>query len=118
MNKISRSEAGLLLDKLIRENIPVVAFFIKDGVQVKLRGFVSKITASVGLEIIARQDSTSTGYLIVPIGEPVGSGCVFAYGDKRELPERTREELAERLGEAVLIIATPGGGQLRLFFTS
>ncbi len=117
-NEISVNEAGLLVDKLMQESIPVIAYFVRDGIQVKMRGFVDTATSDVGLVIVAKQGSLPTGYLTVPTGTPVGSGCTFAYGDKRELPEQTRDELAERLGDAVLIINPPSGGQLRLFFTS
>ena len=115
-NEISPSEAGLLLDKLLKESVPVIAYFIRDGVQVKMPGFVDRVKSGVGLVVVAKQDSIPVGYLTVPIGIPVGNGCTFAYGDTRELPEQTRDELA-KLGEAVLIIYTPDGGQLRLFFT-
>jgi hypothetical protein len=115
-NEISPNEAGLLLDKILGESIPVVAFFIRDSVQVKIRGFVESVTSGAGLVVVAKQDSVPVGYLRVPIGLPVGRGCSFAYGDKRELPEETREESA-KLGEAVLIIYTPDRGELRLLFT-
>lgn len=116
-NEISLNEAGLLINKLMQESIPVIAYFVRDGVQVKLRGFVNSVTSDVGLVVVERQGSIPVGYLTVPIGTPVGNGCVFAYGDKRELPEQTSDELAEKLGEAVLIICPSNGGQLRLFFT-
>jgi hypothetical protein len=105
-----------LLDKIFRECIPVVAFFKRDGVQVKLQGLVDSVTSAAGLVVVAKQDSVPVGYLCVPIGLPIGTGCSFAYGDKRELPVETREESA-KLGEAVLIIYTPDRGELRLFFT-
>lgn len=115
-NEISLDEARLLILKLIEESIPVVAYYIRNGVQAKVRGFVNSVSAEVGLVVVAKQDSTPVGYLAVPIGAPAGEGCRFRYGDKRELPEATRDEWAEKLGEAVLIIYLPGGGELRLFF--
>ena len=115
-NEISLSDAALLIDKLMRESIPVVAYYIRNGVQAKVRGFVDSVTAEVGLVVVAKQDSLPSGYLAVPIGAPPGEGCRFRYGDKRELLEGTREDLAEKLGEAVLIVYPPAGGQLRLFF--
>ncbi len=117
MNEISLDEVGLLVDKLMRESVPVVAFFAsKDGVQVKLRGFVDSVTAEVGLVVAAKQGS-APGYLSVPVGNPVGSGCKFSYGDKRELPEQKRDEWAEKLGEAVLTVLRSDSSRLYLFFT-
>jgi hypothetical protein len=116
--QISLEEAGLLLDKLIQEAVPVVAFFTsKDGVQVKLRGLVDSVTAEVVLVVAAKQEAVSAGYLSVPIGSPVGTDCKFSYGDKRELPEQMRDKWAEELGEAVLTVVGPDSSRLHLFFT-
>ena len=115
-NEISLSEAGLLINKLMRKSIPVVAYYIRHGVQTKVRGFVDRVTAEGELVVVAKQHSGPLGYLAVPIGAPLGNGCRFRFGDKREIPEETRNELAGKLGEAVLIIYLPERGQLRLFF--
>jgi hypothetical protein len=95
----------------------VVAYFVQAGVQVKMRGLVESVTAADGLVLVVKELETPVSYLVVPLGSPVGAGCTFAYGDKRELPEQTREDLAEKLGDAVLIVNSPDGGQLRLFFS-
>jgi hypothetical protein len=115
--EIPLTEASLLLDKFVQERVPVVAFFVRDGVQVKLRGVVNRISPTTGIEIVAQQDSQPIGYLVVPIGNPVGTGCVFRYGETRELSvtDRAREEMNEKLGEAVLLVYT-ASSQLRLFF--
>jgi hypothetical protein len=118
---ISQEEAGLLIDKLMRESIPVVAFFVsKENVQVKFRGFVDSVTSAVGLVLCTVQGApagSANSYLAIPMGDPVGTGCKFVYGDKRELPEEKREEWAGRLGEAALSITVPYGARLNLFFT-
>lgn len=100
-NEISPDEAGLLIHKLMQKSIPVVAYYIRNGVQAKVRGFVDSVTDEVGLVVVAKQDSVPVGYLAVPIGVPVGHECRFRYGEKRELPKETRDELADKLGEVV-----------------
>ena len=118
-NEISSTDAGLLLEKLVRESVPVVAFFISpDGVRSKFRGFVDSVTSGTGITVASKQGSPAeTGYLSVLIGNPAGTGCTFVFGDIRELPEEKREESANKLGEAALSISLPTGARLTLFFT-
>jgi hypothetical protein len=119
-NTISRDEAALLLSKLLNESTPVVAWFTsKNGPTVVLRGFVESITFENGLLISSvrgRPGTSST--LVVPLpGDPLGSECSFMFGDKREIEDSRREELANKYGDAALIVLLPSGARLNLLFT-
>jgi hypothetical protein len=118
-NEISLEDVGLLINKLMTESIPVIAFFVsREGVQVKFRGFVDSVTAEMGLHLATAKGSPEgSSYLSVPVGNPVGSGCRFVFGDKRELPEEKREEWVGKLGDSALTILLPFGARLSLFFT-
>src|SRR5580704_9968376 len=113
-NVISWDEADLLINKLINESIPVVAFFVAaDGAHTTLRGFVDSATAEAGLVVCSTQGNPSAGSrLRVPITE----GGEFAFGDKREMPKASREELAAQYGEAMLVLYLPSGSVFSLIF--
>jgi hypothetical protein len=115
--QIANEVAVLLLDKLIRESTPVVAFYYRGDIRFKLRGVVCAVAAQGGLIVTAQATSRADGYLRLPIGNPVGSGCTFLYDDKRDLPEETRSELTEQIGEAVLAIHTLDMARLELYFS-
>jgi hypothetical protein len=112
-NAISWDEAGLLINKLMKESSPVLAFLVTpDGAHSKLYGFVDSATFDVGLVISAKQGSPSTSSTLkVPI-----AGGEFLYGDKREMAEDIREELAAKYGEAVLMLLLPSGSVFSLIF--
>src|SRR5271165_4451853 len=105
-NVISWDDAGLLIKKLMVESIPVLAFLVTaDGAHAKLSGFVDSVTVDVGLVVCTTQGKPSEGSsLRVPVvrGE-------FLFGDKREMAEDVREELAAKYGEAVLMLCLPSG---------
>jgi len=112
-NVISWDEAGLLINKLMKESIPVLAFLASaDGAHSKLLGFVDSATLDTGLVISTKQGSPSTSsFLRVPV-----SGGEFLFGDKRELDESVREELSAKYGEAVLMLRLPSGSVFSLIF--
>ena len=116
-------DARLLLNKLMSEAIPVVAFFAAvDGSTVVLPGFVSGTKSEDGLVISSVRDlplPLSASILTVKLpGDPPGSECSFMYGDKREVEdERRREELAGKHGDSGLAILLPSGARLNLLFT-
>ena len=112
-NIISWDEAGLLIKKLMTESIPVLAFLVSsDGSQTKLHGFVSSVTAEVGLVVCAEQGKPGTSSSVrVPI-----VGAEFLFGDKREMAEDVREELAAKYGEAILMLRLPAGSVFSLIF--
>jgi hypothetical protein len=115
---IQYNDGILLTKKLLAESIPVVARLASlDGSETGLRGFVDSITFLNGLVGSAVKGSPSTSsHFKVPLpGNPIASECQFFYGDKREIEETKREELAERYGDAVLTIMLPSGSRLNLF---
>lgn len=118
-NEISVIEADLLLRKLIDEAIPVIAFYAsREGVQARVRGFVEAITEVMGLQLTTNQSTAEArSHFSAPMGSPVGNGCRFMYGDKRDLPESVREEWAGELGDMALTILLPYRARLTLFFT-
>ena len=118
-NEISVIEADLLLRKLIDEAIPVIAFYAsREGVQARVRGFVEGVTEVMGLQLSTNQDAGEVrSHLSMPMGSPVGNGCRFMYGDKRELPESVREEWSGELGDMALTILLPYRARLTIFFT-
>ena len=118
-NEISVIEADLLLRKLIEEAVPVVAFYAsREGVQARVRGFVEALTEVMGLQLTTNQGAVEArSHFSAPMGSPVGSGCRFMYGDKRELPESVREEWAGELGDMALTILLPYRARLTLFFS-
>ena len=82
----------------------------------KIRDFVDSVTAEVRLVVVAKQESLPMGHLAVPIGTPAGNGCIFVYGDTRELPEQARDQLANKMCEEVLVILCLQVASLTLFF--
>jgi hypothetical protein len=95
------------------ESIPVLAFLVTaDGAHSKLYGFVDSVTFDVGLVVCTTQGSPSTSSCLrVPI-----AGGEFLFGDKREMAEDVREELAAKYGEAVLMLRLPSGSVFSLIF--
>lgn len=119
-NTIPLNEAALLLDKLLTESIPVVAVFVSpEGSRTILRGFVDNITADDDILVSAIKGKPATSSkLSIPFpGEPLGSDCRFGFGDKREIDESQREELAAKYGDAALVVFLPSGSRLNLLFT-
>ena len=116
-NEISIREADLILEKLYSEAIPVVAYYVCDRVKVMRRGIVTGVSSEVGLVVAEKESVTQDDYLAVRLGSPAGASCRFWYGDVRELPDETRSETVEHLGESVLLIRCPDGGRLRLYFS-
>lgn len=108
---ISFEDAGCLLQKLISESIPVIAFFAAtDGSHMKLSGFIDSISGE-GLIISSKRGEFSSF-----INVPIGADCEYAYGDKREIPEHSRERLSEQYGECALTVSLPSGFRLILLF--
>ena len=101
------------------EAIPVMGFFVsREGVQAKVRGFVDLLTEDLGLQLATTHGAAdSTSYFSVFLGRPVGAGCRFLYGDKRELPDAVREEWSGALGDTALTILLPYRARLTIFFT-
>jgi hypothetical protein len=116
-NEISIGEADLLLEKLYSEAVPVVAYYVHDGMKVMRHGVVTGLSPEVGLTVADKETVPLYDYLAVSLGSPTGASCTFWYGDKRELPEETRADTVEKLGDAVLAIDCPDGGRLRLYFS-
>jgi hypothetical protein len=112
-NWISIGEADLILEKLYSESVPVVAYYVRDGVKAMRHGVVTGVSSEVGLVVADKESVPLYDYLAISV--PVG--CTFWYGDKRELPDETRAETVEILGDAVLTVECPDGGQLRLHFS-
>jgi len=116
-NEISVGEADLILEKLYSEAVPVVAYYVRDGVKVMRHGVVTGVSPEVGLTVADEESVPLYDYLAVSLGAPLGAGCTFWYGDKRELSDENRAEMAEKLGDAALLIQCPDGGHLRLYFS-
>jgi hypothetical protein len=114
-NIISADDAGSLLTKLLEERIRVHALFISaSGSRATLDGFVGSIDEELGVTISERPPSSGAGYFSVPIfNRPFES----AYGDKRELPEASRESLAKDFGESMLAFWFEDGEFFVLTFT-
>jgi hypothetical protein len=112
-NVISWDDAGLLIKKLMVESIPVLAFLVTaDGAHAKLYGFVDSVTVDVGLVVCPTPGKPSEGSsLRVPV-----VGGEFLFGDKREMAEDVREELAAKYGEAILMLRLPSGSVFSLIF--
>jgi hypothetical protein len=115
MSQISLEDADLILDKLISERVPLVAFLsTPSGLYAKLSGFLDSKTDEVGLVIsVARPPSAGVAYFEVPAAK-----CEFLYGEVREFPE-LQKDFADKYGESALIVRFPRTGELlRLFFTA
>lgn len=112
-NVIAWDDAGLLIKKLIAESIPVIAFLVTaDGAHVKLSGFVDSATSDLGLVVCTTKGKPSEGSsLRIPV-----DGGEFLFGDKREMAEDVREDLAAKYGEAVLMLRLPSGSVFSLIF--
>jgi hypothetical protein len=117
MPQISFPEASDLLEKLFTERIRVHALLISPtGVRAQVKGLIDSGTLEVGLVVSSTRPSPdAAAIIVVPLG---AEGCVFTYGELRELPEEIRLRLgaAER-GESVLVMAFNSGDTFALFFT-
>lgn len=114
MSQISARDARSILDKLISERLPLVAFLsTPSGVYAKLSGFLDAVTDELGLVIsVTRPPSAGPGYFEIPAAK-----CEFLYGETREFPE-LQKDFADKYGESALIVRFPRTGELlRLFFT-
>jgi hypothetical protein len=83
---------------------------------VRISGFIDSITRDNGLVISASGPpiEVERGYIRV---RPFDEGCIFWYGEKRELPEQFRD-IAGIYGESVLGIVFPEFGEIfALLFT-
>ncbi len=118
MSQISLPEASDLLLKLFTERIRVGAFFTTSaGARIRLDGFVVGATREAGLFIGNRPiPEISDAFInVFPFKE---AGCVFSYGEKREIPPEVRTFLTSGLGESSLVIRFIVSEEiLALFFT-
>ena len=111
-NIISPEDAGNLLNKLMRESIPVVSYFVAlDGSFCTLRGFVLGFTEEELL--IGSEKKEPDSFLNVRVAKPFT--CV--YRETRESPKEDRERLKETLGESALSLVFADGFRLSIFFT-
>jgi hypothetical protein len=115
MSQISASEAIDLLEKLVEERIPVMAFFIAPtGVRAQLRGVLTSAAGTAGLVIAAASQSAGGPYVRVPLGNRAWTAN---YGEHRQLPPELQEMLP-KYGESVLALRFPETREvLSLFFT-
>jgi hypothetical protein len=113
---ISAEDAGILLLKLFDERILVRAVLLFPcGTRVTFSGFVDSITEEVGLVLsLTRPPSDGAATISIPFFD---RECEFLYGDKRELPEDEREELADKYGDSVLSLDFADGLFVGLIFT-
>ena len=115
-NVISSDDAASLLSKLLSERVPVHALLIfPSGTRVVFSGFVDSVTPQTGIVLsVARPPSDGPATISVPIFD---RECEFGYADARELPEKGREELVQRYGDAVLSFRFIDGDFLGITFT-
>jgi hypothetical protein len=115
MAQVSLTETADLLKKLLDERIPLLAFLRSTRGDCRLHGFVDSVTRKDGLVISVSGPpiDVERGYLRF---QPFVEGCVFWYGEKRELPEQFRH-LSDEYGESVLLMGFGGPEHLSLFFT-
>ena|SRR5689334_18698611 len=110
-------QAEDLLDKILSERLPVVAFLVShNGTQVQVKGFAHRTRADVGLTIAtAGPLAEAPAWITVPVFD---KETQFSYGDVRLLPESMREEFASSAGDSVLVIRFPAADEmLAHFFT-
>jgi hypothetical protein len=110
---ISAEAAGLLLDHLMKDAIPVLAVFTSEsGAVSKLYGFVDSISAQAGILISSTQGTPSISSTIAaPIGNPAGTGCRFSLEDAPDA------ELKLKYGDTCLVVHR-SGEVLMIFFTA
>jgi hypothetical protein len=117
MSQISLPEAVDLLSKLLSERVPLIVFFrSRTLAEARIAGFVDSLTRDSGLVISASGPpiEVERGYIRV---RPLEAGCVFWYGEKRELPVQF-QDLADVYGESVLSMTFPEANEvIVLFFT-
>jgi hypothetical protein len=115
--EISASGAQMIFETLHHNAIPVVVFYRRDGLKVMNHGVLAEISDEHGLLIAPKSSEPLMDYLAVSLGIPKGVGCKFEYADKWSEPA-DRANIDERLGEAILLISLPDGGELRLHIPS
>lgn len=115
---ISAKEADLILEKLYSESVPVLAYYVRDGVKVMRHGVLTAV-GEHGVVVADKGASEPVmDYLAIKIGfSSDGTVCTFWYGDHRDMPADKRTELTEILGDTVLAFYCPDGGQLNLYFS-
>lgn len=88
-NIISPEEAGLVLHRLVTEQLPVVAFFISadKSVRATVRGFVNSFTQDAGLAICTPfvREKPIPGALEFP--HDLIAASLFRYSDETEVAE-------------------------------
>src|SRR6478752_4288172 len=96
-NMISVEQAEDLLNKLLSEHLPVVAFFVShNSTRAAVKGFVCSPRSDVGLTISASESlADSPGWITLPTFD---KRTQFSYGDVRLLPESMQEEFASSTG--------------------
>jgi hypothetical protein len=119
MSIVSLADAGDLLEKLLRERIPVSGFFMLPslGVRAGVRGFVDSATVRGGLVVSAGSPpGDSAGFVAVPL---TGRPCEFLYGEERELPAELRERRSASMREesALAVRFLDDGSFFILYFT-
>jgi hypothetical protein len=119
LNKISLEDADLLIRKLMSESIPVVAYMVcADGSHCKLKGSLDSVTQDTGVIVAGTQGKPAeSSNLALVFGK--SDNLEIFFGDKREIPSDSREELAKRFGDTALTFRVrSSGAMLTLFFNS
>jgi hypothetical protein len=113
------SDARLLINKLMEESTPLVAFLsCSDGSFARVAGCIETFTNKVGLVISSvKGKSVEVDTLCLAIGD--GTSCEFFFGDHREMPEPVCASMVKRYGDTVLGIKVGSTGSvLSLFYNS
>ena len=112
---ISARDTADLLSKLVSERIPVRAVLrFPCGTRVTFSGFADSLTEFGLVLSLTRPPSAGAAAISIPFFDREGE---FLYGDKRELPEEEREELAAKYGDSVLTLDFADGLFVGLIFT-
>jgi hypothetical protein len=118
MSQISLSEASDLFQKLFAERTPLTAFLVSPSrARIRLNGFIVGATRNEGLFIGDRlpPDTPLNWINVFPFDE---GGCVFTYGENREITEEVRLLLNIGLGESAMSLRFVVTNEtLILFFT-
>ncbi|MGD0402486.1 MAG: hypothetical protein ABSB66_04755 [Candidatus Acidiferrales bacterium] len=101
-NTIAAEDARLLFDKLISENVPVIAFFRSTtGMKVLMSGFVDSVTDKNGVVLTASKPVLkASGFMSVPT---FGRDVEFSYCDAREMPV-AMAGVSTKIGNTVLLL--------------
>ena len=102
-NTISFEDGCRLLDKLFSEQAPVYAMLVQpSGSHARVTGRVDSISEETGLIIsTSRPPSSGAAVISLPL---FNRDCVFNFGDKRDVPDDKREELAAKFGDTMLCL--------------